>query len=153
MKLFTRNKFPPRGSFDYLLEDIIEKPRVAVPPPPPPRKEEPGRPRITVNIEINQVKPAQKRHQGASLVWLIVLVLVLGFLLAGCAQAQPTQWQSYRQGFNTMFEGTDGEGRTWTGRAWVQGFTTYADFNGPDGKVLHCQTYELSGITHTNCSP
>lgn len=149
------------GEFDWLLKpirpdaprDILRRDPVPAPRDPlPPGKEPPWPPRIHIQIEIDgrQTKPPPQRSGIATFIAFIVLV-VIALALCRCAAAQPTSWQSYRQGFSTIYQGSDAQGRTWTGRGYQQGFTTYGDFNGPNGETLHCATYELSGTTHTSC--
>ena len=90
--------------------------------------------------------PRRGYRFGTLTLWLILLLL-----LAALAHAQPTQWQSYREGFVTRYQGTDHRGGTWTGSTYKQGFTTYSDFYGPHGEAQHCRSYELSGTVHTDC--
>jgi hypothetical protein len=58
-------------------------------------------------------------------IWIIVIAILA--VLAGCAaaHAQPSSWQSYRQGFETRYQGTDGSGGQWTGSSYKQGFMTF----------------------------
>ena len=162
-------RIPPRGAFDYLLAEPLRPPtrgdvvgppgldrRIrerAAPPPPPPKPEPPRPPRVTINIEINDhrgggrwAKPAQRA--GFSIGGFIAVVLVLVFLLAllGCAHAET--WTSYRQGFMTYGQGSDGS----SARSYRQGFMHYDDITLPDGSQRHCQSYELSGTVHTECN-
>lgn len=68
---------------------------------------------------------------GSARPYLTLLVIVLLAALLGCAQAhaQPSSWQSYREGFMTLYQGTDRDGGQWTGSSYKQGFTTYFDAN------------------------
>ena len=89
--------------------------------------------------------PAPKRP-GRLVWWLLALLL---FALA--AHAQPTQWQSYREGFITRYSGPDAQGGQWTGSSYKQWGSTFSEFHGPHGETEHCRSYELSGTTHMEC--
>jgi hypothetical protein len=75
-------------------------------------------------------------------------VIIVVLALAHCAQAQTTQWQSYRQGFTTMTDGSDGTHI----QSWQQGFTTMTDIHLPDGAVRHCTSYRQGFTVRTECN-
>jgi hypothetical protein len=123
--------------------------RVTVLPPTPPERSD-GPRRVHIQIEIvDRRTPPRRRRSSIGVWWWLLLFL----LLALAAHAQPTQWQSYREGFVTRYQGTDAQGGTWTGQSYKQGFTTYSDFYGPHGETQHCQSYKLGGQTITSCDP
>jgi len=74
-------------------------------------------------------------------------------ILAGCtgAHAQPSSWQSHRDGYLTRYQGTDGNGEPWTGTSYQSGFTTYFDANGPHGEQQHCRSWQQGWQTITEC--
>jgi hypothetical protein len=133
----------------------LRRSTVTVLPPTPPERSDRGGPhRVHVVIEIIDQRPRQQPRGyrfGTLTLWVLVIALLAA--LAGCtaAQAQPTSWQSYQQGFTRQYQGTDAAGGQWTGTSYRQGFTTYFDGYGPHGEQQHCRSYELSGTVHTEC--
>ena len=112
--MLTRQKPPPpRGSFDYLIEPVIRAP---VPPPLPPEHggRHPQRIRIEIEITDRRLPPRPQGRFGT--ITLILLLIAVLMALAGCTstRAQPSSWQSYREGFMTMHQGTDAAGGSWT---------------------------------------
>ena len=143
--MVTKTKTPPPGAFDYLVNEPLRPPTRAdrpVPREPPP---------VRVEIEINQgltMKPPRAGTWGfAALVWAIVMIVLLS-LMGGCAQAQPTQWNSYKQGFLTMHDGSDGT----HAQSYTQGFITHTDITLPDGAKRYCQSYQADWRTITECN-
>ena len=98
---------------------------------------------------------AQQRPRGYRFGTLTLALLILALLaaLAGCtaAHAQPSSWQSHREGFMTRYQGTDGQGGQWTGSSYQQGFMTYFDANGPHGETQHCRSWQQGWQTITEC--
>ena len=81
--------------------------------------------------------------------WRLV-VFGIGALLAGtAAQAQPSSWQSHRDGYLTRYQGTDSNGEPWTGTSYQSGFTT--DANGPHGEQQHCRSWQQGWQTINEC--
>jgi hypothetical protein len=130
--------------------------RVHTVPPTPPERD--GRPlRIVVNIEIieRRRQPPQRATGGYRFgtVTLTLLIVALLLALAGCmpAHAQPSSWQSYREGFMTRYQGSDSNGEPWTGTSYQSGFMTYFDANGPHGETQHCRSWQQGWQTITEC--
>ena len=149
-----------RGEFDWILRDIKDEVARATPPPPPTPPQDPPRPpgqRVRVEVEITQRKPPARSRSGlwgvAILLWLVVAVIVLMALLTGgiAAHAQPSAWQSHRDGYLTRYQGTDSQGEPWTGTSYQSGFTTYFDANGPHGETQHCRSWQQGWQTFTEC--
>jgi hypothetical protein len=150
------NKSPPPGAFDYLVDEPLRPPTRAdrtvpldvlirrtqerIPREPP---------RVRVEIEINQRQPPppQRSKLWHGVVLLIVVIALLS-LMGGCAQAQPTQWNSYKQGFLTMHDGSDGT----HAQSYTQGFITHTDITLPDGAKRYCQSYQADWRTITECN-
>jgi hypothetical protein len=84
---------------------------------------------------------------------LILVLIALLVALAGCtgAHAQPSSWQSHRDGYLTRYQGTDGNGEPWTGTSYQSGFTTYFDANGPHGEQQHCRSWQQGWQSVTEC--
>ena len=145
---------PRRGAFDYMIQNILdETPRAPPPRPPSPAPRDPPHVRVVVNIEIVPVQhrrppraSAGSRWAVAALVWLAVV------LLLSAAHAQPTRWESHRQGFMTYGNGTDPHGGVWQSQSYRQGFTTYTDAQGPGGQTQHCRTWQQGWQTFTECN-
>jgi hypothetical protein len=51
----------------------------------------------------------------------------------------------------TRYQGTDRDGRSWSGTSYKQGFTTYSDFAGPDGQMQRCRSWKQGWQTFTEC--
>ena len=155
------------GEFDYLLkpirpdapkdlvrrndlDDVIERGQARAKPRPP--GEPPRPPRVTVSIEINQgltMKPPRAGVWGfAALLWAIVMFIILLLIFSSHGHAQGVQWNSYKQGFLTMHDGSDGS----HAQSYTQGFTTYTDITLPDGATRHCQSYKADWRTITECN-
>jgi len=135
----------------------FQRPTVTVLPPQGPSEppERGGRPqRIHIEIEIVD-RRAQQRPRGNRFgtPTLALLVIVLIAALAGCsgAHAQPSSWQSHRDGYLTRYQGTDSRGEPWTGTSYQSGFTTYFDANGPHGEQQHCRSWQQGWQTITEC--
>jgi hypothetical protein len=131
----------------------LRRPAVTVLPPTPPERGG-GPQRIHIEIEIvdrRQQSPRRGYRFGTMTLWLLLLAVALA--LFGCtAQAQPTSWQSYREGFVTRHQGTDDQGGQWTGTSYRQGFTTYFDADGPHGEQRHCRSWQQDWQTLTECN-
>ena len=84
---------------------------------------------------------------------LILVLIALLVALAGCtgAHAQPSSWQSHRDGYLTRYQGTDGNGEPWTGTSYQSGFTTYFDANGPHSEQQHCRSWQQGWQSVTEC--
>jgi hypothetical protein len=126
-----------RGAFDYLLKP---------PPPEPPRRREPQN--VNVRIEIvQQTKPPERRRAFSPLfLWATAIVFIMYVLNVAHGQ---TVIDRYRQGSTTLFHGTS-DGRTVTGRAYKQGFTTYTDTIVGDTSI-HCASYPVGATTRLEC--
>ena len=109
--------------------------------------------RIHVQIEIVQRQPPQRRGYRFGTVTLMLLILAMLGALAGCTQAmaQPSSWQSHREGFMTRYQGNDRDGGQWTGNSFKQGFTTFSEFNGPHGESTRCRSWQQGWQTFTEC--
>ena len=84
---------------------------------------------------------------------IIVALFIIGLIaLCGCAHAQPSQWQSYKQGFMTYGTGTDAQGHNWQSQSYDQGFTRYTDMQGPNGTMVHCESRKLNFVVTTECN-
>ena len=87
--------------------------RVTVLPPTlPEHGGEPPR-RVHVVIEIEDRRPRARQPNGYRFgtVTLLMVLAMIALALFGCtAHAQPTQWQSYREGFVTRHQGQDARG-------------------------------------------
>jgi hypothetical protein len=129
----------------------FRQPKVTVLPPqgplePPERGGGPRRIRIEIEIiDRRALKPPPNNF------WAAPLWLLLFLLLAALAHAQPTSWESHRDGFMTRYQGTDRDGRSWSGTSYKQGFTTYSDFAGPDGQMQRCRSWKQGWQTFTEC--
>ncbi len=99
----------------------LRQPKVTILPPQPPERGG-GPRRIHVQIEfVNRCSQTPHRRGyrfGTFTLALLIIALLAG--LAGCtaAHAQPTSWQSYREGFITRYQGNDRDGRSWTGSSY-----------------------------------
>lgn len=154
------NKSPPPGAFDYLVDEQLRPPTRADRSVPLDRvirdaqeriPREP--PRVRVEIEINHRQPpAPQRSKLWHGVALLIVVIALLSLMGGCAKAQPTQWQSYRQGFMSYGNGTDRDGHNWQSQSYQQGFTKHTTITGPDGSTTHCTSYKADWRTITECN-
>lgn len=149
------------GAFDYLLKDIEQERLVRLddiihdaqgvqPPPNPPPRREPSRP-IHITIDLRPERREKPKTMGflARLTLVIWAVVVLGFLTS--AHGQPVEWRSQQEGFLTRMQGTDRNGRNWTGTSYQQGHLTIIDANGPNGEVVHCTTQKQGFQTITQC--
>jgi hypothetical protein len=102
---------------------------------------------------VQRTQAPQRRGYRFGTLTLTLLIVALFAALAGCtaAHAQPTSWQSYRDGFVTRYQGNDQSGGQWTGTSYRQGFTTYLDANGPNGESKHCRSWQQGWQTFTEC--
>ena len=125
------------------------------PQPPQPPERSGGPRRIRIEIEtVQRPQLAQRHFCWFGTLTLTLLAIALLAALAGCAAApaQPSSWQSYREGFMTMHQGTDADGGQRTGQSYRQGFTTYFDANGPHGEQQHCRSWQQGWQTFTECN-
>ena len=107
-------------------------------------------------MPMNSAQPValvEHARQKAPPVISFTLILVVLLLLAALVHAQPTSWQSYRDGFITRYSGTDANGGKWTGSSYEQWGTRFYEFTGPDGRTQRCSAYELPGARQTECWP
>jgi hypothetical protein len=74
-------------------------------------------------------------------------------LFATVAHAQPTTWQTYRDGSTTRYQGTDAKGGQWTGSSYEQWGMRFYEFTGPDGQTQRCRAYAQTGARNAECWP
>jgi hypothetical protein len=84
---------------------------------------------------------------------LAAVLLVLCLALASIAHAQPGNWTSYEQGDTRYYQGTDAQGRQWSGRSYLLWGMRFYEFTGPDGETQRCRAYEQPGARQTECFP
>ena len=160
---------PPPGAFDYLLDlkrpaayepprpprRKVVAPRAVVPPPPPPERGGGGNqpPRLRIEIEIVH-RPATEARRGASAWWAVVLLwaTVLAILLGLALPVRADDWRTSKHGWETRIDGTGPDGSQWSGRQYKQGFTTFTDLYGQDGRAVHCRTVKTGWQTRTECN-
>ena len=143
--MLTRQKPPPqRGSFDYLIEPVIRAP---VPPPLPPEHggRHPQRIRIEIEITDRRLPPRPQGRFGT--ITLILLLIAVLMALAGCTstRAQPSSWQSYREGFMTACTKAP-----MLPRRILDRFTAPISKRQRTGRTGSSPT-NWSGVTHTSC--
>jgi hypothetical protein len=122
-------------------------------PPVPPERGGGGPRRVHIVIEIVDRRQPQRRRSSIGTFAVMLFALIVALALFGCAaHAQPSQWESYRQGSTTYYSGTDAKGGQWSGRSYDLGDTTYFDADGPNGQRQHCESYTLGGMRYTRCN-
>jgi hypothetical protein len=103
----------------------------------------------------HQAAPANSHRSAAAgyrlsafTLWLLALLL-----LASLANAQPTDWQSYKRGSTTYYSGTDANGGQWTGSSYERWGKRFYEFTAPDGQTQRCSAYALPGAGNKECWP
>jgi hypothetical protein len=132
----------------------LRRPTVTVlPPTPPERGGGPQRIRIEIEIVDRRAPPPPCGYRfGTVILWLLLLAVAFA-LFGSTAQAQPSSWKSYQEGFVTRYQGTDAQGGQWTGNSYELFGTRHYEFNGPHGASRHCRSWQQDWQTTTECDP
>jgi hypothetical protein len=142
-----KDKLPPRGSFDYLLDGNAYHDE----PPQPPRKEDPRRVKIEIEIiERQQGRKAERRQDRRSALWWIVGAMIGVALVASMRHAHGEQrWQENRVGNQTYWYNPETGVR---GQEWpMPDGSVRSTWQDPSGHVKDCVVQRFGNAVSTRC--